>query len=169
MKDYEVNVTFTFTGKVRIKAHSVTDATLNVMNGVGMTLAKLEYTAESIDCKEGCWYCCTLSPDTIPQEVDYVLGDIPKERLRTDKQLCPLLHEGKCRVYERKPIMCRTWHSLDVSRCRLAYETKDGGITVPAIGIVTVIGGAILEGLTEGIYMATEEVPRSVKLWRQSS
>ena len=131
-----------------------------------LTLNQLGDVTEGMDCKEGCFFCCTLSPDTIPQEIDYVLGEhIPPERLKTNAPICPLLHLGKCTVYKRRPIMCRTWHSLDVERCKLAYDTQDGSVTIPAIGIVTVIGGAVLEGLTEGIRQSTFKEPKSLKLW----
>lgn len=122
-------------------------------------------TRDAQNCKEGCFFCCTLSSDTIPQEIDYVLGEhISPERLKTNAPICPLLHLGKCTVYKRRPIMCRTWHSLDVGKCKLAHDTKDGGVTVPAIGIVSVIGSSILEGLTEGIHIHTGRMPRPRKL-----
>jgi Fe-S-cluster containining protein len=51
-----------------------------------------------------------------PQHAVYVLGD------RFNGKPCPFLVEHRCTVYEDRPMVCRTHHSLnaDASACKTA-------------------------------------------------
>ncbi len=94
-------------------------------------------------CKVGCSYCCYgLIPVTVPElvELSQVLegwsdserqllrvrlaayAEKSKEYWRYDlhhfSEPCPLLFDGKCTVYENRPLYCRGKSSYDAEDCR---------------------------------------------------
>ena len=54
-------------------------------------------------------HCATVRPLT------------PAQHFRTNV-VCPLLHEGQCRVYSVRPFGCRYHHSLDFQACQFSYN-----------------------------------------------
>ena len=95
-------------------------------------------------CKKGCAYCCYLvnvitaipevlaiarglTEHTEPDELDAVRRRIENylERVKgLDYEAsggirypCPLLVDDLCLAYEARPLACRGWNSLDVSKC----------------------------------------------------
>ncbi len=103
--------------------------------------------------RQECSFCChakiTVSRDEANRIINYVKeNNIPvnKTKIQSDEnwdsltfaeRACPLLHEGKCSIYEKRPILCRQ-HNItrgeNVNDC-----TKDnedfymGTITVPSV------------------------------------
>ena len=58
------------------------------------------------------------------------------------KQACPFLEGdqqgvgGKCSVYEVRPLVCRGYHSLDVHRCKRAFdEPEDKSFMIEGWGL----------------------------------
>ncbi|MCB9643769.1 MAG: YkgJ family cysteine cluster protein [Myxococcales bacterium] len=93
-------------------------------------LAKIEMLAakqrglygDQIRCKVGCFSCCR-PPETLFRVESELLGDAvaalgedAKQRTRErladyragQRELCPLLEEGGCQVYDARPVICRT-------------------------------------------------------------
>lgn len=103
------------------------------------------------ECSPGCHFCCHLDRiDSIRPEVEYMLEGYEGELVLTG-DACPFLQEGQCRVYDRRPLMCRAWHSYDKELCKLAYEKKDGDIAVPVCKYAVVIGTSILSGMIDAL------------------
>jgi Fe-S-cluster containining protein len=53
----------------------------------------------------------------------------------TDESVpCPLLLDGRCSVYEVRPLVCRGYNSTSVDACRRAHE--DAGELVPIFSVI---------------------------------
>jgi Fe-S-cluster containining protein len=67
-----------------------------------------------LSCKAGCSECCDKI-SVLKIEYDFLKDYISKNsiEIKTSKasQFCALLKEGLCRVYDRRPVICRT-HGL---------------------------------------------------------
>lgn len=120
-----------------------------------------------LQCREGCSYCCrkpgvlTSVPDLL-RLLSYVRATFDADsrcalqnRARryaaqihgrsfdastNDSVPCPLLVEGRCSVYEVRPLVCRGYNSTDVDACRRAHE--DARQLVPMF--------AMLKDVTDG-------------------
>jgi Fe-S-cluster containining protein len=77
---------------------------------------------EQIRCRVGCFSCCR-PPDTlfaieaqIVADAVRALSPATKEGIRQrladyeagERELCPLLEDGRCQIYEARPVICRT-------------------------------------------------------------
>jgi hypothetical protein len=51
-----------------------------------------------------------------------------------DSVPCPLLVDGRCSVYEVRPLVCRGYNSTNVDACRQAHE--DRGVEVPIFSVL---------------------------------
>jgi Fe-S-cluster containining protein len=101
-----------------------------------------------LDCREGCFYCCckpgvliTLPEllrilDRVHTTFDADAIAALRERARryveqldgrsfdapTDQSVpCPLLKDGRCSVYEVRPLTCRGYNSTSVDACQQAH------------------------------------------------
>ena len=111
-----------------------------------------QWTAErgtELVCRAGCSLCCSLRVDVFAHEIfliaDYIRAHFSPERLSALKaQLaahmtqvvpltpfehatrniaCPLLaDDGRCSVYEVRPLSCRRHHSMDFAACQFTYD-----------------------------------------------
>lgn len=93
-----------------------------------------------LHCKQGCASCCKSgSVQLTPPEALFLLGIIETCGFRyavtlaarsSAKPGCPLLdHQGLCRFYAHRPLMCRAMNSLDVAEC---HKCEGGeGMDVP--------------------------------------
>jgi Fe-S-cluster containining protein len=79
---------------------------------------------DSITCRKGCDECCRHISVFWVEAVNLAraAGDLPKEQSEVlltraeslaGKDVCPLLHEGACLLYDHRPIICRT-HGLPI-------------------------------------------------------
>ena len=113
----------------------------------------------NIDCKKGCEWCCHQAIFAISHEVhfltdymaDYFSGDQIKtvlqkakdkndqvKKLGTEdilnvKSPCPLLNDGKCSVYEARPMACRIYLSQNLSSCIEFYKHPENKNKFPAL------------------------------------
>jgi Fe-S-cluster containining protein len=72
----------------------------------------------------------------------------PEARLQ--RHTCPLLMDGRCSVYEVRPVTCRAYWSLDREKCRRAAEDpSDQTYTVPVYGVRH--AGAVYAGLLQAL------------------
>lgn len=110
---------------------------------IDMALAAIKQHKPELDaklaCRQGCSHCCYLPVETtsqviadIAQHVQSRFDHKQKEqlinKLQVDKILrkkplfrapCPLLDEsGSCSVYEKRPLVCRSFTSTDVEACK---------------------------------------------------
>jgi len=120
-----------------------------------------------LHCKEGCWYCCckpgvlisvpellrilsylrsTSSDDSLSALTDRARRYAAQIEGRSfddstnDSVPCPLLVEGRCSVYEVRPLVCRGYNSTSVDACRKAH--RDASELVPMF--------AMLKDVTDG-------------------
>ena len=131
-----------------------------------------------IACRAGCSACChspvaiaipeailmanTLLAESTDEELAIVLdkvrqaadarsGLIGEARDRSIHP-CPMLDDaGSCSIYEFRPLNCRGWASLDVSRCEAYLHNPAQGISIPIDGVRRTIGQSIAFGLQQGL------------------
>jgi Fe-S-cluster containining protein len=121
-----------------------------------LELAKARAPAEvgaSIACGDRCPACCiyTTSVAVMPSEVGRIvdrlqhdgrLEDVERRaigRVERGAGACPLLGmDGRCTIYDERPLACRRYHSLDRDACE-----KSDNPTVPWLSQVIVIGEAL--------------------------
>lgn len=115
---------------------------LLVFGRAQQTIDEVTANAPKLGCKDGCAYCCYQSVEvTIPEAILVAahLGDpadprrttvletaralkglSEAERRRTGRP-CPLLADGKCSVYDDRPLMCRGLFVAESTHCRAAH------------------------------------------------
>jgi Fe-S-cluster containining protein len=80
---------------------------------------------ECFQCRAGCTSCCEVQLTLFPVEAERVARAVEglpaetREKVREqagdeERTFCPLLVEGRCAVYESRPLICRS-HGLPVS------------------------------------------------------
>ena len=145
-----------------IRLKTVISAAANVAQYADEALAIVhdEYRPP-LHCKEGCWYCCckpgvlTSIPDLlrILDRIRSTFGadDVTalEERARryaaqmegrrfddlVDESVpCPLLVDGRCSVYEVRPLVCRGYNSTNVDACRNAHQDAD--VLIPTFSVL---------------------------------
>lgn len=104
----------------------------------------VERTPEGFACREGCWGCCAVRISVfeieavgIREALARIAEEDPamRERIREqgrDAEIghCALLVDGRCSVYEQRPVICRS-HGL-------AVATEDGAVDHCALNYVEV-------------------------------
>lgn len=131
-----------------------------------------------IACGANCPYCCSMQIRITPPEAllvgDHVLTTYSlaqirelKEKIRRNLELtdgktqeekvmnwhqtqCIFLENGSCSLYEVRPFICRSWHSLDSQRCVKAYEQKKSCADIENYPHRNLIFGTIREGIMAG-------------------
>ena len=100
-------------------------------------------------CRAGCSLCCSLRVDVFAHEIfliaDYIRAHFSAEMLSSLKTrlathaaqvlpltpfdhatrnvACPLLRDdGRCSIYEARPLSCRRHHSMDFAACQFTYD-----------------------------------------------
>lgn len=124
-----------------------------------------------LDCKEGCSYCCCkpgvlisipellriLEHLTTTLDADGIAA-VRERAVRYARQLngrsfdeptdesipCPLLSDGRCSVYEVRPLTCRGYNSTSVDACRQAHES--GNALVPIFSVIKDVTDATIVG-----------------------
>jgi Fe-S-cluster containining protein len=159
--------------KAGIRLEAVIGAAADVSQYADEAIAivKDEYRP-ALHCKEGCTYCCckpgvlTLVPEFL-RILDHVQSTFSADAVSalaararryasqieghsfddpTDESVpCPLLVDGRCSVYELRPLVCRGYNSTDVDACRRAHEDADE--LVPIFSVIK----DVTDGATVGV------------------
>jgi Fe-S-cluster containining protein len=125
---------------------------LLVFGRAQQTIDEVTAHAPKLGCKDGCAYCCHQNVEvTIPEAIlvaahlidaadprrarvietaRAMKGMSDAARLRSGAA-CPLLVDGKCSVYDDRPLMCRSVFAADSDRCRRAHLAAIQGREVP--------------------------------------
>ena len=122
-----------------------------------------------LSCKEGCNWCCSLVVEVTvvevfalarylrltrpPEEIAILverIGDILKARAQGQSPYCALLQDGRCSIYDRRPLSCFGWNSYDAAPCQ-AYAEGDKSSLTPCDINLKVIADAVTYGLLEGV------------------
>jgi len=121
----------------------------------------------TIECKEGCWYCCTRWVDAKIPEVLYIsrvtigradiadatksagetFGHLDYEQRKREVTPCAMLVDGRCSVYAERPLVCRAAVSRSVEVCERSYLKTNEPIARPRVfGLVGGIFSIALAG-----------------------
>lgn len=90
-----------------------------------------------VACRRGCAFCCYVDVDVTPLEAIRLArqpagidaATAPEGGRRTP---CPLLVDGACSQYERRPLACRAVFSPDAKVCEAGY-VAEGRVEVPSL------------------------------------
>ena len=88
-----------------------------------------------VACRRGCAFCCYVEVDVTPLEAMRLarratkLGGGSEEGRRAP---CPLLVDGACSQYERRPFACRAVFSPDARRCEAGYRAVEA-VSIPSL------------------------------------
>ncbi len=128
-------------------------------------------------CRAGCSYCCHYPVTaTVPEviritatlQAEATEGELAvlREKIEAHEQArtglvgpersripvpCPLLEQGRCSAYEIRPLTCRGWTSLDVSRCEAFYQDPSADAAIPIDGVQHAIARGIALGIQGGL------------------
>lgn len=135
--------------------------------------------APAPDCAAGCSWCCHVHADaTVPEilaaaaHVRAALGPEARAALRdrltaqaarvadldddarwAQRIPCALLGaDGRCTIYEGRPLRCRAFHSCAVDRCRQAFAGESEAEAVPSPPLVRAAGA--VEAAYDGALLA---------------
>ncbi len=141
------------------------------------TWRQADLSPKDLACREGCSSCCHVPiAATVPEVIriamaildDHGPGELAllRDGIERHRQAvsgarrvgpgrvmhpCPFLDDGRCSIYEIRPLICRGWSSRDVERCE-AYHAdplRDAGI--PIDGIQHTIAGGIALGIQDAL------------------
>lgn len=104
-------------------------------------------------CSAGCAYCCHTRVEVLPHEALFIArfirathSEAEQHHILTRVQTraaqtaglsrdahfraripCAFLVDSRCSIYEARPTLCRTYHSMDVAPCRGGFENPTAG------------------------------------------
>jgi Fe-S-cluster containining protein len=134
----------------------VTDAAARVLASVALTCE-----SPAPDCAGGCSFCCHSRIHVTPLEAVLLCAHVQncftpdethrlKIRIRDnlvqtrgqtlaqrvaikDNTPCIFLDHHVCMVYDQRPIICRTWNSLDRGACETAFVSGNHDAEIPCL------------------------------------
>ncbi|AXL68558.1 TPA: YkgJ family cysteine cluster protein [Pseudomonas aeruginosa] len=137
-----------------------------------------ELDRRSIDCGNGCSYCCYIRVIATPVEIFGLIDHLQaclsteefnnfknrvdaaaaaikpltaNEHLRTNVQ-CPALQDGRCIAYAARPMRCRAHHSVSTEFCKDEYDNPNATIgPQTALPFRKTLGMAHMEGFETGL------------------
>ena len=130
-----------------------TIAPLAAFMGANLKAAWRVEPRKALGCRMGCAHCChawvsakapeiLIAKAAIPKrELEAVRASVeaawrvtaaadPAERARMAAP-CPMLADGRCRIYDGRPATCRTAVSLDAALCAAAFQPDAAPIDIP--------------------------------------
>ena len=130
---------------------------------------------KTIECRKGCYLCCSQAVLVLPYEVLYIASFI-KNHLSKDEQdeiygrvikkdnitshmkvqeflsykdTCPMLKNGVCMVYEARPMACRTYLSSSSAGCKTEFDNPKDIDIFPDLYEFTIRAGRMInEGIS---------------------
>jgi len=115
-------------------------------------------------CAPGCFFCCYLPVDVLAPEafriaaylqqtrspaelteLVYRLGTYGPHALGT--RPCVFLSQGRCSIYEVRPMVCRGYNSLSKERCEAYYYDASVDLT----GTKDRVAGRLAEAMEDGV------------------
>jgi Fe-S-cluster containining protein len=115
-------------------------------------------------CAPGCFFCCYLPVDVLAPEAFRIAAHLqqthsPGELAELVYQLgahsqqafgtrpCVFLAQGRCSIYEVRPMVCRGYNSLSKERCEAFYHDA----SVDLKGTKDRVAGRLAEAMEEGV------------------
>ena len=149
--------------------------TLEFITSVAADIGRKDGSDQAVACAAGCSMCCYnfevhVSPLEAIRLADHILHSLPPdvrddiiatiERIADQKEQaddegfplypCPLLNtdNGRCRVYGKRPLVCRAHNSIDIKACEARHASgHEQGNTVLGSATHRLTGQATLAGL----------------------
>jgi Putative zinc- or iron-chelating domain len=90
---------------------------------------------DRVQCRRGCAFCCYVEVAVTPLEAIRLAGrarPATPASASSHRAPCPLLADGACSVYERRPFACRSIFSEDAHACAAGYEGA-GDAPIPSL------------------------------------
>jgi hypothetical protein len=130
-----------------------------------------------VACKAGCNYCCRVSPvgtiaeilnlaahireefsdgdraDLLARIDAFGLAEAEARYQRVSPEPCPLLVDGHCSVYEKRPLLCRMMASQDAGVCRSIVENPTHAMGPRGLSEQTAIGAVTHQGIQQAMSM----------------
>jgi Fe-S-cluster containining protein len=173
-------------------ARLVKDLDLAVDSEIAQIQAQV---GKNLDCREGCSHCCyRVISCTLPEVIrvashiletfsNYEIGVLHKRLYQYEREVipsfgldlyklrpaCPLLVDGRCSVYEARPLECRAMNSEDVSACARFKEFPNLNPGIPMIKPQVQVTEAVTHGLVEaskanGLVFGLHDLGRALKV-----
>jgi len=142
-------------------------------------LATSSLREAKIECRAGCNACCHQNVEvSIPEAIlvalqvadpadprrasilettDAVAGLGLAERIRTGRP-CPLLVDGRCSVYDNRPLLCRATLSSDAKGCYDALHGRGTAAIYPIAQFVAAADRDALRGICKDIGLQYDNV-----------
>jgi Fe-S-cluster containining protein len=115
-------------------------------------------------CAPGCCFCCYLPVDVLAPEAFRIAAHLQQTRspgalaeleYRLGAQAphylgarpCVFLAQGRCSIYEVRPMVCRGYNSLSQERCEAFYNDASIDLT----GTKDRVAGRLAEAMEEGV------------------
>ncbi len=138
----------------------------------------------SVDCKNGCEYCCHqavyansyelhylgnfIKSNFSPEQKDDIqlkaekknktTSSLSQEQVLKYKSPCPLLVKGSCSAYAARPMACRIYLSMKVGSCIEFFKNPDNENNYPQLLDFPLIAGRMMnEGFTAALREAGTE------------
>jgi len=161
-----------------VNFESLKTATSNFYHRLDNTIAGVSvHIEQTIQCKQGCTYCCHFKVDVSANEVFAIVEHVQstftpdqlekliqkatnnKSKLAMLSQAkrivtniaCPLLEDNACSIYAQRPSMCRKIHSTNVDACQHSYDNpEDNNVENAEHPILSAITMTMLTAAREG-------------------
>ena len=115
-------------------------------------------------CAPGCFFCCYLPVDVLAPEAFRVAAHLKRTRSAGElaelvyrlggpgghdpgTRPCVFLDQGRCSIYEVRPMVCRGYNSLSKERCEAFYHDT----SVDLKGTKDRVAGDMAEAMEDGI------------------
>ncbi len=148
---------------------------------------------KNIKCSKGCSYCCYAQVSVTPPEAIFI-GNYLNENYslsQTDQLLkhirhnisltdgksleervlvweqtpCIFLFDGVCSIHPVRPFICRAWHSLSVTQCKDAFDSRKEDAEIDSYPYRNYILGTIRDGMSEVLNnMGCESEPVEISI-----
>ena len=134
-----------------------------VQRGMSAAIDALPSKAQHA-CAPGCFFCCYLPVDVLAPEAFLIAAYLQQTRspgelaalvyrLAAHRQHdfgmrpCIFLDEGRCSIYEVRPLVCRGYNSLSKERCEAFHHDASTDLK----GTKDRIAGRLAEAMEEGV------------------
>jgi Fe-S-cluster containining protein len=119
-------------------------------------------------CAPGCYFCCYLPVDVLAPEAFRIAAHLQQTRspgelaglmcrLGTHGQHdlgarpCVFLAQGRCSIYEVRPMVCRGYNSLSKERCEAYYHDASVDLKGTKDRVAGRVGEAMEDGVVAGL------------------
>jgi Fe-S-cluster containining protein len=119
-------------------------------------------------CAPGCWFCCHLPVDVLTPEAFRIAAHLRRTRgpaelaalvyrlgvqSRQDfgARPCVFLADGRCSIYEVRPLVCRGYNSLSRERCEAFFHDPSIDLKGTKDRIAARLAAAIEDGVIAGL------------------